>query len=236
MKLMTILFTALLAAGTAAVIASARDTQNCQRTFDVNKSDFATTGRNSYFILEPGYSLVFTGTEDGKPCELVVTVMEDTRTIDGVETRVVEERESVAGVLREVSRNYYAISQKTHDVYYFGEDVDNYHDGKVRDHKGSWIAEGENRFGLAMPAAPDLDRCYFQEIAAGVALDCAKVVSLDASLSTPAGDFTGVLCVEETTSLEPGVKEYKYYARGIGLIKDEDMTLAKKPDAGHEKK
>jgi len=36
-----------------------------------------------------------------------------------------------------------------------------------------------------------------------------------------------VLKIAETTPLEPGVREYKYYARGIGLIQDGSLKLVK---------
>lgn len=197
--------------------------------FDVNKEDLVTTGKNPYFVLEPGYTLVLAGSEDGRAFELTVTVLDQTASIDGVDTRVVEERETVAGVTVEVSRNYYAISKVTHDIYYFGEDVDTYKHGEVTDHEGSWRAGGKNRFGLAMPALPRVGQGYYEELAPGIAVDRARIVAIDDSLSTPDGDFTGVLCVEETSPLEPGVKERKYYAPGIGLIRDGDARLAKRP-------
>jgi len=46
-------------------------------------------------------------------------------------------------------------------------------------------------------------------------------------LDTPAGVFTGVLKTEETTPLEPGEKEYKFYAPGVGLIQDNTLMLVK---------
>ena len=39
--------------------------------------------------------------------------------------------------------------------------------------------------------------------------------------------FTSVLKIEETTPLEPGEKEAKYYAAGIGLLKDGPMKLVR---------
>ena len=68
---------------------------------------------------------------------------------------MVEERETKDGKLVEVSRNYFAISKRTNSVYYFGEDVDEYKDGKVARHGGSWLAgTGGARFGLLMPGQP----------------------------------------------------------------------------------
>ncbi len=40
---------------------------------------FETTGRNQYFILEPGYQLVL----EGKESKLVITVLNETRKIGG---------------------------------------------------------------------------------------------------------------------------------------------------------
>src|SRR5262245_55630303 len=119
--------------------------------FKAEPGDLANTGRNTYFILEPGYELVL---EDGNE-RLVVTVLDETKRIGDVETRVVEERESRGGQLTEVSRNFFAISKRSKDVYYFGEEVDIYKGGKVVRHEGAWLA-GQNgaRFGLMMPGTP----------------------------------------------------------------------------------
>jgi len=199
-----------------------------QDTFDVPKDQFVSTGKNAYFSLEPGYRLTFEGKEDGKKLALVITVLDETKTVDGVETRIVEERETVNGKPIEVSRNYFAIDKRNNDVYYFGEDVDMYKNGKVVAHDGAWTA-GQNgaRFGLMMPGLPLLGAKYYQEVAPKVAMDRAEIVALAETLKTPAGTFTHVLRTTETTPLEPGVRETKSYAPGIGLIKDGDLLLAK---------
>ena len=126
-------------------------------TFVVDPKDWSSTGHNPYFILEPGYVTEFEGEEHGKPVRLVITVLDETLVVDGVETRVVEERETEGGELAEVSRNYFAVSKKDRGVYYFGEDVDEYEDGVVAKHGGSWRS-GVNgaRFGLMMPATPSV--------------------------------------------------------------------------------
>ena len=50
-------------------------------------------------------------------------------------------------------------------------------------------------------------------------------MSINETMKVPAGSFDKVVKTEETSPLEPGVKEYKYYAPGVGLIKDGDMLL-----------
>jgi len=196
--------------------------------FHVGRDDLASTGRSTFCILEPGYKLTFAGKEHGKSHDLVITVLNETRKVDGVETRVVEERESEDGQLVEVSRNYFAISKKTSDVYYFGEDVDMYKDGKVVSHEGAWHS-GENgaHFGLFLPGTPLLGARFYQEIAPDVALDRAEIVSLTETVETPSGKYNKVMKYEETTPLEKGVKEYKWFAPGVGLIQDADLKLVK---------
>jgi hypothetical protein len=134
----------------------------------------------------------------------------------------------VDGKIKEVSRNFFAIDRKTNDVYYFGEEVDDYQDGKLVGHSGAWLAgEKGARFGLIMPGNPAVGARHYQEIAPEVAMDRAEVVSLTEKLEVPAGKFENVLKVEETTPLEPKERSNKYYARGIGLLKDGGCKLVK---------
>jgi hypothetical protein len=68
---------------------------------------------------------------------------------------------------------------------------------------------------------------HYQEIAPGKAMDRAEVVSIDETLETPAGVFQNCLKTKESTPLEPGVRDYKTYAPGIGMIQDESLRLIK---------
>ncbi len=189
--------------------------------FMVEPDELASTGRNPYFVLEPGYSLVL----EGGNARLTITVLNEVKRIDGVETRVVEERDTKGGQLVEVARNYFAISKRTNDVFYFGEDVDMYKDGKVVNHDGSWLS-GVNggKFGLMMPGRPLINASYYQEVVPNVAMDRATIMSTTEIVKTPAGEFTNCLKMKETTPLER-LTEYKYYAPGIGMVSDGKMSL-----------
>ncbi len=187
---------------------------------------FINVGRNDYFILEPGYQLMFAGEEDGKPAKLIITVLDETQEIDGIATRIVEERETVGGKLVEVSRNFFALGAKTKNAYYFGEDVDVYQGDKVV-HEGAWRAgTGGAKYGVLMPGTIKLGDRYYQEKAPGVAMDRAENVSTNQTIKTPVGSVKNCLKTKETTPLESGV-EYKYYAPGIGLIQDGDLKLVR---------
>ena len=194
------------------------------REFHVEPGELASTGRNPYFILDPGYALVL----EGGTTRLVITVLNETRRIDNVETRVVEERETEKDQPVEVSRNFFAISTRTNSVFYFGEEVDTYKDGKVSGHEGAWQSgTGGAHFGLMMPGLPLLKARYYQEIAPKVAMDRAEIMSVTDTLTTPAGKFTNVLRTTESTPLELMSKESKCYAAGIGLIQDGSLKLVK---------
>ncbi|MEZ5317919.1 MAG: hypothetical protein R2752_11010 [Vicinamibacterales bacterium] len=197
--------------------------------FDVAAGDFVSSGRGAFFVLEPGRVAEF-ATPDRRG-RLQISVLGETRTVAGVETRIVEEREWEGDEIIEVSRNYFAVSRSTGGLFYFGEDVDTYSGGRVSGHDGSWRAGvGGARFGLALPGRPLLGARYYQEVAPGVAMDRAEVVSLTAVVETPAGTFRDALRIEETTPLEPGVKEYKVYARGVGLVQDGELRLVRVTD------
>jgi len=195
--------------------------------FFTEDCDFASTGSNRFFILEPGWRLVFSGEGDqGEEIGLTVTVQDRTRVVDGVETRIVVERHVEDGELVEVSRNYFAMCKQTSSMFYYGEEVDNYVDGEIVNHNGSWLA-GENgaKAGIIMPGTVLLGSKYQQETAPGAAMDRGQIVSMNKIVVTPAGTFENVLKIKETTPLEPNALDFKYHAAGIGLIQDNEIKL-----------
>jgi hypothetical protein len=184
--------------------------------FIVDEKDLGSSGRNPFFILEAGYQLVLESGGDKKET-LTITVLDETKKVGGVETRIVEERETVDGKETEVSRNYFAICKKTNSVYYFGEDAG-----------GAWLhGEKGARFGMIMPGTVLLGARHYQEIAPGAAMDRAEVISLSETVETPAGKFEKCLKVLETTPLEPEDKSTKYYAPGIGMVREGKMKLVR---------
>jgi hypothetical protein len=195
-----------------------------QDTFNVDKAALLNKGSNTYMILEPGYKLTLAAGKD----TLVITVLDETKVVDGVPTRIVEERETKGGKLEEVSRNYFAFDKATGAIYYFGEDVDVYDaNGKVKNHEGSWQSGASNaRFGLMMPGKPKVGDRYQQEVAPGAAMDRAEIVSVTEKVKVPAGTFKDCLKTRESSRLERGVEE-KLFAPGVGLLKDGGFKLTK---------
>lgn len=210
--------------------------------FPIASCKFRASGGNDYFSLNVGYQLYLTNAtcvaagECDELEEVWMTVLNDTRKIefehDGqlieVKARVVEEREFEDGEIDEVSRNFLAVCKDTGDIYYFGEDVDNYEDGEIDNHEGAWIA-GENgaRPGLIMPGGAFLlGARYFQEIAPGEALDRGEHVAMGLTVTVPAGQFENCVMIEDSDALEPeDDPDPKVYCPGIGLVIDEELEL-----------
>jgi uncharacterized protein DUF3108 len=195
-----------------------------QDSFSVDKKALGPTGTSAYFVLTPGYRLHYRHGKDTS----TTTVLNETRLIDGVEARVVEDRETKNGQVAEITRDYYAIDRATGDVYYFGEDVDVYKNGTIAGHGGAWLSGLKGaRFGMMMPGAVKTGDKFYQEHAPGVAMDRAEIVAVNETLTTPAGTFKNCVHVKETSEIEKGVTDHKWYAPGVGVVKDGDLVLVR---------
>jgi hypothetical protein len=180
---------------------------------------FSATVDNQYFPLTPGTTNVYTGVKDGKAALNIFDVTSRTVMIDGVVTRVVEDRLYLDNVLEERTSDYYA-QDACRNVWYFGEDTATLDaKGKIVSTDGSFHAGVDGaQPGVFMQATPELGRRFRQEWSPGNAEDTYKVIKLDTKITVPAGRFTHALRTEETTALEPDVVDNKVYVKGIGEV------------------
>lgn len=193
-----------------------------QQDFNIAARKLTHTGKSKYYNLVPGFQTELESQEE----KITITVLDETKEIHGITARVVEERELKNGILSEVSRNYFAIDPNTGDVFYFGEDVDIYKNGKIVNHAGTWKAfEKRNKPGLIVPGDPEVGMKFYQELAPGIAMDRAEVVSISEKVKTPVGEFKDCLKIRETSKMEDAAAEYKIFAPGIGLIQKDDLKL-----------
>jgi hypothetical protein len=180
----------------------------------IDPANFSTTIDNEYFPMEPGTIFVYEGrTEYGE-----MTVTSDTMKIMGVQCIVVDDRAWEGGQLIEKTYDWFAQDDKG-TVWYFGEDTKEYEEGKVVSTKGSWEAGVDGaKPGIIMHSDPKVGQSYYQEYYPGEAMDMARVLSFDASVTVPYGSFDHVLETREWTPLQPGFSEKKYYVRGVGPL------------------
>lgn len=197
-----------------------------QRSFNVDKTKLRNSGTNSYFRLDPGFHLTLRSISGADTTITVQTVTPDTFVIDGVATRVMKDSTNNNGELDEVTRDYFAIDPSTHDVYYFGEDVDVYSNGQIIGHTGSWRSGKDGaRFGLFLPGTPRVGQRFYHEVAPGLAMDRAEIRSITDTVTVPAGHFANCLKTEETSDLEVGLVEYKTFCPNVGNVVDADEVL-----------
>jgi hypothetical protein len=198
-------------------------------------ANFVTPKTNAYFPLEVGTSSTLRGTRTDEPVEeyAVLTVQGPGPVILGVPTVLVLDEAFEDGVLVERTFDYFAADQDG-NVWYFGEDVTNFRyddTGKLTgtDSKSAWRAGVNDALpGISLSGAPVVGLTLFQEQAPqDEAMDYAEVVAVGLQITGPAGTFQDVVKTFEASTVEADLREYKYYAPGVGMIRaDEELSEA----------
>ena len=166
---------------------------------------------------------IIEGSEGGKKTRVERTALPKkhrTFTINGeeVDTLVVEDRAYEDGQLAEVAIDYFA-QDDNGNVYYFGEDVDEYANGTVISHEGSWLLGRDTPVpGVMMPAHPKVGDKFKSEDVSKEISEADEVVSVSETVTVPAGTFKNCVKIKET--LGDGSVEYKFYAPGVGVIRE----------------
>ncbi|MEK7595025.1 MAG: hypothetical protein AAB443_00330 [Patescibacteria group bacterium] len=179
---------------------------------------FTTTINNKYFSLPVGRELTYEGkTEDGLE-KIVISINGDTKLVAGVKTLIYRDKVWLDGELVEDTRDYLA-QDDMGNVWYFGEDVDNYEDGKLLDHEGAWLAGVDGAEpGLWIKAEHVKGDSYKQEYYKGKAEDMRDVISTSEPLKIKMGSYTNCVKMYDWTPLDKDAREYKYYCAELGAM------------------
>ncbi len=204
---------------------------------DFDAAQFGAGVPNPYVPLVPGYSKVMVGqSNDGEQEREIATVIGLGPTILGVATISVQDDGLVGDRLLERTFDYFATDAEG-NLWYFGEDVTNYiYDDAGKETgtntRSSWRAGVDGAMpGIAVPAQPVIGSVTFQEYSpAAEATDYAEVIAIDAVIKVAGQEFRDVLKVFEASTSEADLREFKYFAKGIGLIRAEE-NLSKALDA-----
>lgn len=179
---------------------------------------------NAYLPLALLRQDILEGTEDGKKIRIERTMKAEIHKTfqvgdKTVEVLVMEDREIEDGELSEVALDYFAQSDDG-TVYYFGEDVDEYKDGKVISHKGSWLYGKDTQTpGIIIPGNPKVGDKFKSEDVSETINESNEVVSISETVTTPAGVYHD--CVRIREALADGSIEYKCYAKGVGVVREQ---------------
>jgi hypothetical protein len=179
--------------------------------------NFSPVVNHKYFTLKPGTTFRYDKKTSSGMMRVEAEMIGETRQVMGITTAVVREREWVNDQLVEDTYDWYA-QDKDGNVWYFGETVSNYKDGKLTDQSGSWEAGPAGaRPGIIMPAAPRVGQTYRQESAKGIAEDMGTVVAVGEKVAVPHGTYDDCVKIRDWSRLEWG-GDYKYFCAGIGFM------------------
>jgi hypothetical protein len=207
---------------------------------EIDPIDFTTAVTNRYMPLVPGTTLTYEGGGE----RVMVSVTASTRTVMGVETVVVRDREYRGTALIEDTEDWFA-QDEDGNVWYFGEDTAECSNGEIAGRPGAWEAGVDGaQPGIVMLAKPRVGDYYRQEFYAGRAEDVARVRELGATADHDGQVYRDVLVTEDFTRLEPGQLEHKSYAPDVGLIEERhvgegppirltEITVAPQPEVSN---
>jgi hypothetical protein len=185
----------------------------------LDPADFTGAIDHPYWPMKPGSSWVYREVDaEGTVQRVEVTVTDQTKEILGIQATVVHDVVTEDGEVKEDTFDWYAQDSKG-NLWYLGEDTKEYENGKVVSTKGSWEAGVDGaQAGVILPANPQPGMVYREEYLQGEAEDAARVLSVDELAQVPFGSFDHVLMTKNYTPLEPDLLEYKFYARGVGVV------------------
>jgi hypothetical protein len=178
---------------------------------------------NPYLPLASLKQDILEGKEGAKELRIERTIKPEIRKTfkvgkQKIDVLVMEDREFESGKLAEITLDYFAQADDG-AVYYLGEDVDEYKDGKVVGHSGAWLYGVQTKVpGLLMPANPKLGDRFRSEDVPKITTEDNEVLSLSETVTVPAGTYPDCLKLKEM--LSDGGVEHKYYAKGVGCIRE----------------
>jgi hypothetical protein len=226
--ILTILFASLLVfANSAAASGDEPEKPACNPVTQFSAFNFSSPTKidNRWNPLVPGTQFTLNGVADRGggllPHEVVTTVTDLTKVVDGVRAVVILERDLNEGEVQEAELNFQAQDNGA-NIWNLGEYPEEYENGKFHAAPDVWIAgQEEAQPGNSMIGNPQLGTPeYLQGWAPEIEfLDCATVSKMQQRTCVPAGCYEDVMVTDERSPLEPDSgHQLKYYAPGVGNV------------------
>jgi hypothetical protein len=197
-----------------------------ENDFDPRNFPAAPKVDNRWYPLVPGTQLIMEGRANrghGRlPHQVVTTVTDLTKVIDGVRTVVIWDRDINEGQLEESELAFQA-QDNDGNVWLLGEYPEVYEDGRLQGAEDTWIAGLQSaRPGVLMRANPRARTpSYLEGFAPKIEFqDRAKVSKTGIRNCVPVSCYEDVLLIDEWNPLEAGdAHQLKSYAPGVGNIR-----------------
>jgi hypothetical protein len=178
---------------------------------------------NPYSPLTKFERCTLEGESDGEKEKVVRTLLDETKTFEyegeQIEVAVIEDRNFVEGELVELTLDYFGQSDDG-TVHYFGEDVKNFENGKLKDTEGSFLyGEDTDFLGILMPADPRVGDEWKFENAPPITVESDRVKKELPEAKVGGKTYEDVIVVEENIQPDDEIED-KLYAKGIGNIQE----------------
>ena len=197
-----------------------------EKDFDADNFPGAPKVDNRWYPLTPGTQYIFQGEANrGKgtrPHQVVFTVTDLVKMINGVSTVVLWDRDINEGELEEAELAFQS-QDNDGNVWLLGEYPEEYEDGKFKGAEDTWISGLEGaKPGVLMRANPRPGTSsYLQGLAPDIEFqDRAKVSKTGLRTCVPVQCYDDVLLIDEWNPLEPeDGHQLKYFASGVGNVR-----------------
>ena len=181
---------------------------------------------NQWDPQAPGTQFILSGEADRGggllPHQVVSTVTDLTKMINGVRVVVILEEDINEGKLQESVLAFHA-QDNAGNLWNLGEYREEYEDGEFSGDPDTWISGQDKAVpGNIMLADPQLGTPeYLQGWSPDIEFsDCAKVYKMQQQTCVPLGCYENVMITDERNSLDPERgHQRKYYAPGVGNVR-----------------
>ena len=189
----------------------------------VQPGDLSATITNSLFPGATGARWVLEAqTDEGKE-RIEISIDGSTKDVWGTTATIIRDTVYLDGEMIEDTWDWFA-QDTAGNVWYLGEETYEYENGEVVCDCGAWEAGINDALpGIIMMAEPKVGESYRQEFLKGEAEDLAEVLSVNESVTVPAGSFTGCLKTRDLSTVDRTAEELKYYCPGVGLVLETDI-------------
>ncbi|HEX3296242.1 MAG TPA: hypothetical protein VHR85_05420 [Nocardioides sp.] len=187
-------------------------------------ADFAGRAENPWFPLRSGTRWVYRQYTPTGSRTVVATVLPGPRDIAGVPTTAVRWQVRTGLHDRTAMVRWYAVDIAG-NVWWFGQRVLAHTPRLDRLAPASWLAGRDGaRAGLVLTDPPRLGDGYFNALQPGVVERRSTVVSLTATVATTGHTFRHTIATRDLSALHPLHVVQSYYARGLGLVAQQDTV------------
>jgi hypothetical protein len=181
---------------------------------------------NRWLPLTPGTQFVFSGqaSQGGAPLphQVIFTVTDLTKVINGVRTVVLWDRDISEGEVVEAELAFHA-QDNSGTVWNLGEYPEEFEGGAFAGAPNTWLAGvGDSQAGIAMRANPTPGTPpYLQGFAPSIGFeDQGTVETVGQQVCVPVGCYNDVVVIDETNLRAPAEgHQLKLHAPGVGVVR-----------------